>query len=259
MADNIIYNEDCFTTIDRLIEEGLFVDCILTSPPYNMTKRKGGYADTGRYDVYTDWKPEKEYIQWTVDLFNRFDKVLLDNRVIIYNFSYSIENPSMPYKLVAELANSTPFELVDTIIWKKKSGLPFPANGKRLCRNWEFVFVFARHSELNTYENNRRVKSVSEKTGQKYYEAVYNFVDAANNDGKCELNQATFSTELCLKLFDIYCQKGWVVYDPFMGTGTTARACVEYGCGYIGSELSEAQCEYAENRVNSFKKRQDMI
>lgn len=259
MADNIIYNEDCFTTIDRLIEEGRFVDCILTSPPYNMTKRKGGYADTGRYDVYTDWKPEKEYIQWTVDLFNRFDKVLLDNRVIIYNFSYSIENPSMPYKLVAELANSTPFELVDTIIWKKKSGLPFPANGKRLCRNWEFVFVFARHSELNTYENNRRVKSVSEKTGQKYYEAVYNFVDAANNDGKCELNQATFSTELCLKLFDIYCQKGWVVYDPFMGTGTTARACVEYGCGYIGSELSKAQCEYAENRVNSFKKQQDMI
>ena len=253
MADNIIYNEDCFTTIDRLIEEGRFVDCILTSPPYNMTKRKGGYADTGRYDVYTDWKPEKEYIQWTVDLFNRFDKVLLDNRVIIYNFSYSIENPSMPYKLVAELANSTPFELVDTIIWKKKSGLPFPANGKRLCRNWEFVFVFARHSELNSYENNRRVKSVSEKTGQKYYEAVYNFVDAANNDGKCKLNQATFSTELCLKLFDIYCQKGWVVYDPFMGTGTTARACVEYGCGYIGSELSEAQCEYAENRVNSFK------
>ena len=259
MADNIIYNEDCFTTIDRLIEEGRFVDCILTSPPYNMTKRKGGYADTGRYDVYTDWKPEKEYIQWTVDLFNRFDKVLLDNRVIIYNFSYSIENPSMPYKLVAELANSTPFELVDTIIWKKKSGLPFPANGKRLCRNWEFVFVFARHSELNTYENNRRVKSVSEKTGQKYYEAVYNFVDAANNDGKCELNQATFSTELCLKLFDIYCQKGWVVYDPFMGTGTTAHACVEYGCGYIGSELSKAQCEYAENRVNSFKKQQDMI
>lgn len=259
MADNIIYNEDCFTTIDRLIEEGRFVDCILTSPPYNMTKRKGGYADTGRYDVYTDWKPEKEYIQWTVDLFNRFDKVLLDNRVIIYNFSYSIENPSMPYKLVAELANSTPFEIVDTIIWKKKSGLPFPANGKRLCRNWEFVFVFARHSELNTYENNRRVKSVSEKTGQKYYEAVYNFVDAANNDGKCELNQATFSTELCLKLFDIYCQKGWVVYDPFMGTGTTARACVEYGCGYIGSELSKAQCEYAENRVNSFKKQQDMI
>ena len=250
MISNKIFNEDCFATIDRLIDAGQRVDCILTSPPYNMTKRKGGYADTGRYDVYNDWKPEKEYIQWTVDLFNKFDDVLQKNRVILYNFSYSIENPSMPYKLVAEIANNTPFELVDTVIWKKRAGLPFPANGKRLCRNWEFVFVFARHSELNTYENNRRIKSISEKTGQKYYEAVYNFVEAANNDGKCGLNQATFSTELCLKLFDIYCQKGWTVYDPFMGTGTTANACAKYGCSYIGSELSMAQCEYAENRVN---------
>lgn len=250
MELNKIYNEDCFSTISRMRENGLKVDCVLTSPPYNMTKRKGGYADTGRYDVYNDWKPENEYIQWTVDLFNQLDFVLNENRVILYNFSYSIENPSMPYKLVSHIVKYTDFDIVDTIIWKKKSGLPFPANGKRLCRNWEFVFVFGRKSELNSYENNRRIKSVSEKTGQKYYEAVYNFVDAANNDGKCELNQATFSSELCLKLFDIYCKKGWLVYDPFIGTGTTAVACKKYGCDYIGSELSEAQCQYSERRVD---------
>lgn len=250
MELNKIYNEDCFSTISRMRENGLKVDCVLTSPPYNMTKRKGGYADTGRYDVYNDWKPENEYIQWTVDLFNQLDFVLNENRVILYNFSYSIENPSMPYKLVSHIVKYTDFDIVDTIIWKKKSGLPFPANGKRLCRNWEFVFVFGRKSELNSYENNRRIKSISEKTGQKYYEAVYNFVDAANNDGKCELNQATFSSELCLKLFDIYCKKGWLVYDPFIGSGTTAVACKKYGCDYVGSELSEAQCQYSERRVS---------
>ena len=81
------------------------------------------------------------------------------------------------------------------------------------------------------------------------HEVIDYFVDAENNDGKCELNQATYSTELCVKLLDIYCKKGWVVYDPFMGTGTTANACVEYGCQYIGSELSAAQCEYANERV----------
>ena len=251
MEKNQIFNEDCFTTIDRFIQNNEFVDCVLTSPPYNMTKRKGGYADTGRYDVYNDWKPEEEYIQWTINLFNKLDGILNKNRVIIYNFSYSIENPTMPYKLVSELAKITPFELIDTIIWKKKCGLPFPANGKRLSRNWEFVFIFARHSEMDSYENNRRVKSVSEKTGQKYYEAIYNFIDASNNDGKCNLNQAAFSTELCLKLFDIYCKKGWTVYDPFMGTGTTGNACKSYGCYYYGSEISAAQCEHAVKRIES--------
>ena len=249
MEKNVIYNEDCFATMKKMEEEGLKVDCILTSPPYNMTKRKGGYADTGRYDVYTDWKPADEYISWTVDLFNQFDKVLEKDRVVLYNFSYSIENPSLPYRMVAAIVDNTPFNLIDTIIWKKKAGLPFPANGKRLSRNWEYVFVFARKGEEDTYENNRRVSSVSEKTGQKYYEAIYNFIPAANNDGKCDLNQATYSTELCFKLMDIYCKDGWCVYDPFMGTGTTAVACDRLGMDYIGSEISQKQCEYARERI----------
>ena len=36
---NKIYNEDCFLTMDKMQEK---VDVILTSPPYNMTKRRGG-------------------------------------------------------------------------------------------------------------------------------------------------------------------------------------------------------------------------
>lgn len=250
---NRIYNEDCMLTMQRLIDEKYFVDVVMTSPPYNMTKRKGGYADTGRYDVYVDWKSEEEYLKWTIDLFNRFDSVLNKQRPIIYNFSYSIENPSLPYKLISSIESNTNFRLVDTIIWKKKFGLPFPANSKRLCRNWEFVFIFTRENEMNTYENNRKIKSISEKTGQKYYEAIYNFVEAINNDGKCELNQATYSTELCSKLLDIYCKDGWVVYDPFVGTGTTAVACKRRGLAYIGSEISDKQCEFAIKRIKNYE------
>lgn len=253
MEINKIYNEDCFKTIEKMKENNIFVDLILTSPPYNMTKRKGGYADTGRYDVYEDWKTEKEYLNWTVDLFNELDKVLNKNRSILYNFSYSIENPSLPYKLIVAIEENTDFRLVDTIIWKKKSGLPFPANSKRLCRNWEYVFVFTRKDEMDTYENNRKVKSISEKTGQKYYEAIYNFVDAKNNDGKCPYNQATYSSELCNKLLDIYCQKDWLVYDPFMGSGTTAVACKLNNIDYIGSEISDNQVEFANERIKNLE------
>lgn len=246
-----IHNEDCFVTMQRMVSSGQKIDIVLTSPPYNMTKRKGGYADTGRYDVYEDWKTEDDYLRWTSDLFNMFGSVLNRNRPVLYNFSYSIENPSLPYKLVSRIESTTPFRLVDTIIWKKKCGLPFPANSKRLSRNWEFVFVFARHDEMDTYENNRRVKSVSEKTGQKYYEAIYNFVDAKNNDGKCPYNQATYSTELCEKLLDVYCKDGWTVYDPFMGSGTTAVACIRRGLPCIGSEISQKQVEFTNGRISA--------
>ena len=40
-----------------------------------------------------------------------------------------------------------------------------------------------------------------------------------------------------------------MVYDPFMGSGTTMAACIRYGLGCVGSEISEKQCEYAEERA----------
>lgn len=246
---NKIYNEDCFITMTNIRDN--FVDIVMTSPPYNMTARKGGYSDSGRYDQYEDWKTEEEYIDFTNKLFTNFDRIVKQNGVVLYNFSYSVENPSLPYKLVAEITNNTNWTLVDTIIWKKSAGLPFPANERRLSRNWEFVWVFVRKDEIDTFCCNKGVKKVSEKTGQKYYNVYYNFVDAKNNDGKTHsLNQATYSTELCTKLFDIYADKGYIVYDPFMGTGTTANACIINDLYYIGSEMSEKQCEYANNRVS---------
>lgn len=246
---NKIYNEDCFVTMSNMRDN--FVDIVMTSPPYNMTSRKGGISDTGRYDTYEDWKETEDYVGFTINLFREFDRVVKQNGVVLYNFSYSIENPTLPYILVNEIASKTNWGLADTIIWKKSAGLPFPANERRLSRNWEFVWVFVRKDEINTFNCNKGVKSVSEKTGQKYYNVYYNFIEAKNNDGKTHgLNQATYSTDLCRKLFEIYADEGYIVYDPFMGTGTTANACILSDLYFIGSEMSEKQCEYANQRIS---------
>ena len=205
--------------------------------------------------MYEDWKTEKEYLKFTSNVFKEYNRILNKDRVVLYNFSYSIENPSLPYKLVCEIESTTEFRLVDTIIWKKSCGLPFPANKRRLSRNWEFVWVFARKNEVNSFETNRNIKSINNK-GQNYYEVVYNFIEAKNNDKKTPmLNEATYSTDFCLKLLNIYAKDEYLVYDSFMGTGTTLNACkmsdLKLNC--IGSELSKAQCEYAENRLNKLK------
>ena len=83
------------------------------------------------------------------------------------------------------------------------------------------------------------------------YENIYNFIEAKNNDGSCPFNKATFSSELCEKLLDIYAMyDDTVVYDPFMGTGTTAVACKRMGFKCIGSEISENQVEWANKRLD---------
>ena len=105
-----------------------------------------------------------------------------------------------------------------------------------------------------TFSCNKEVVSTREN-GQKQYAPFYNFIEAKNNDGPCPFNKATFSTELCEKLLDIYAtHKGAVVYDPFMGSGTTAVACKRMGFNYIGSEISKNQVQWANERISKESK-----
>ena len=246
---NNIFNEDCFSTMEKMNNDS--IDIVLTSPPYNLTHRKGGYADkTKRYDVYTDWKSADEYLDWSVSLFEEYDRVLKNNKVVLYNFSYGIENPVLPYKLVSKLEQDTNWTIADTIIWKKSNAIPHPASYNRLNRIIEFVFVFCRKSEIKTFEAHKKISKIGENN-QKYYEIVDNFINAKNNDSSCNLNKATYSTELCEKLLKIYATDGYIVYDSFMGTGTTACACKNMGLNYIGSEISKDQVEFSNKRINA--------
>jgi site-specific DNA-methyltransferase (adenine-specific)/modification methylase len=248
MELNKIYNEDCLITMKDNIDKNC-VNVILTSPPYNMTKRKGGYADKQkRYDEYEDWKNEDEYVKWTINIFNSFNNILKENGVVLYNFSYSIENPSLPYRIVCEILNNTEFTIADTIVWKKGTAIPHPASYNRLNRIYEFVYVFCRKKELLTFETNKEVVKTSPK-GQNYYEIIDNFIIARNNDGSNPYNKATYSTELCDKLLGIYAKDKSIVYDPFMGTGTSAMSCLKRDLKYIGSELSLNQIEYFNERL----------
>lgn len=253
---NTIYNEDLFSTINRMNMGGIFADVILTSPPYNTgrncgekgnkTKRLDNHET--RYDIYMEKRSKDEYIEWTEEIFNAYDTILAENGCVLYNMSYGNENPTQMWLTIASIIENTNFTIADTIIWKKKTALPNNVSGNKLTRICEFVFVLCRKSEYKTFKSNKKVISYS-KRGQKIYENIYNFVEARNNDGSCKINKATYSTELCEKLLSVYAQDNSVVYDSFMGTGTTAVAALRLGHRYIGSELSEAQCKYAEERI----------
>lgn len=242
--ENVIFNENALSTMDKMPK---IVDVVMTSPPYNMTERTDSY--NGRYDVYSDKMNNDEYLKWTTKIFNGYDKVLKENGVIIYNFSYSHENPFLPYAIINEIHNNTEMTIADTFFWKKDYALPLSTSPTKLTRYVEFCFVIVRKKELYSFNTNKQVKSVNEKTGQSFYEIFPNIIDAKNNDGSNDLNKATFSTEFVRKCLRMYAKPGSVIYDSFMGTGTTAEACIIEKMTYVGSELSEEQCKYAEKRL----------
>ena len=256
MNINEIYNEDCFNTMQNMINSNMSVDVVLTSPPYctpNDDARK--YTDTKfneyqvHYDVFEGFNSNDEYREWSVKLFNSFDKILKNNGVVLYNISYTASNPDLVYLVISDIINNTNFTVVDCISWKKNNALPQNQNANRLTRVCEFVYVLARKSEVNTFKCNKEPS----KNG-KYKNLFYNYIEAPNNDildrSVQKLNNATFSSKLVISLLEIYAEREWVIYDPFMGTGTTAVGCKQFGCSYIGSELSKAQVEFSKARVS---------
>lgn len=250
---NKIYQENCFDTMKRIDK----VDLVLTSPPYNTARSNCDfYNDTNksryskRYEDFNDMKTDEEYIQWTVDLFNAFDNILARDGAVCYNISYGGEKPWLMWNVMSQIQMQTNFRIADCIVWKKKSALPNNVSPNKLTRICEFVFVLCRESEMATFYCNKGINSTSEK-GQTIYNNVFNYIDAPNNDETYPIHKATYSSLLCRKLIDLYChpKSQSVVYDPFMGTGTTAIACIREKRNYIGSELSERYCQWAENRI----------
>jgi len=260
---NKIYNMDCKELMNQMGEDT--VDVILTSPFYNTSKKAGKkgtlensnanpkYYHYLRYDVHVDSMTDEEYSEYTVDLFNKFDRVLSDNGVILYNMSYGADGASDMLKVINDISTYTDFTVADMIVWKKPTAMPNNVSHNKLTRIIEYIFVICRKDEFKTFNSNKKVTSVR-KTGQKAYENITNYIEAKNNDGSCPYNKATYSTDLCKQLLNIYAPDDSLVFDPFIGSGTTANACVELGLDYIGTEISDNQFKWAKNRIENTKK-----
>lgn len=232
---NKIFCEANLVTMSNMPDK--FISGIITSPPYNIgTKRKDCYYDNG-YNEYDNLSQDK-YLAIRLAEFKEFGRIIKDDGVICYNISYHNENPILPILLVSQIHNETQFTIADKIIWKKKSAIPFQTSPTKLSRLCEIIYVFVKKSHLHNFKTNKIVSSVNPNTRQKFYKNYTNYIEAANNDGIKSQLKCAYSEELVCKLCDIYFPIDSLIYDPFSGLGTTARACLKSNRFFIGSEIN---------------------
>lgn len=245
---NTIYNEDNIETMKKIPSN--YIDGIICSPPYNFTtKRSDMYYDNGYSHI--DNLSEEEYIKIRIAEFKEFGRIVKDKGVILYNISYGHNNPILPLLLITEVHKQTDLTLADMISWKKSNSIPFQTSPNKLSRLVEQVYVIVKKKHLQDFKANKEVSSVNQKTGQKFYKNYVNFIEAKNNDGIKSKLKASYSEELVDKLINIYFDEESIIYDPFMGTGTSARSCIKNRLYFIGSELDK---EHYDVSIDTIKK-----
>ena len=245
---NKIFNENNIETMNRITDKT--ISGIITSPPYNITtKRKDSYYNNGYSE--NDNLTEEEYLEIRTTEFKEFSRIMIDRGVICYNISYHNENPILPTLLMTKIHNETDLTIADIITWKKSNSIPFQTSPTKLSRICELVYVIVKKKHLHDFITNKKISKINKKTNQKFYKNYTNLIEAKNNDGiKCKL-KASFSEDFVEKLLNIYFPEESTIYDPFMGIGTTSRACYKSNRYFIGSELDKEHYDISTSLLNS--------
>lgn len=197
---NKIYFEDCIKTMAKMHNDS--IDMVFTSPPYNRKRND-------KYSHFNDIN--NHYFDFLVKVIDECLRVCSGN--VFINIQKNYYNKADVFKLFGYYANV----LTEVFIWEKTN--PMPAAGLAITNSYEFVLCLGPTLKSNrTYTKNHLSTSVNRMT--KEHKAIMHPL------------VADFFIENFTKPNDL-------IYDPFIGTGTTALACKKLGRDYLGSEISE--------------------
>jgi site-specific DNA-methyltransferase (adenine-specific) len=235
---NKIYNEDCLETLKKIDDKS--IDLVITSPPYNMNLRirNGLYCSrqivkefSSKYEGFDDNLPIDDFYNLHL---NVLKELLRTSSIIFYNIQIVTGSKRAFFKIIGELADY----LKDIIIWDKGYAQPAMAHNV-LNRRTEMILVFDSNNAIS-----RQFKTANFSRGT--LDDIWQI-----KRGKKVVNShsAVFPSELVKTIIENFSNKGDLVYDPFMGTGTTAIVARELNRNFIGSELTGKYFDIINQRL----------
>jgi site-specific DNA-methyltransferase (adenine-specific) len=245
-----------------------FIDATITSPPYdNLRTYKDGIGDDWSFEIF---KP----------IANELFRITKQGGVVVWvvgDATIDGDETGSSFKQ-ALYFKEIGFKLFDTMIYQK-TGTPFPQK-VRYNQIFEYMFVFSKDkpSTFNpilkpnitagAVRNSRKFrnkdgelipgmqgnKPIAEFGIENNIWIIKNGMYKSTNDLVAFQHPAIFPEELAQKHIQTWTNEGDLVYDPFMGSGTTAKKSIELSRNYIGSEISKEYFDIATERLSQLKK-----
>ena len=266
MELNKIYNESCLETMKKMEENS--IDLIITSPPY-ADRRKTTYGG-----IHPD-----RYVEWWLEISKELQRVLKPTGSFILNIKENVvdgERHTYVLELIIAMRKQG-WLWTEEYMWHKKNSFPgyWP---NRLRDGWERLLHFTKEKKFNMYQDQVRVpigdwaktrlenpteydkerqeSSVGSGFGVKRANWVNKDLVLPNNvlhlaaEAGNKSHSAAYPEKLPEFFIKLFTKPNDLVYDPFMGSGTTAKVSLHLNRNFVGSEISEEYYEVANKRIN---------
>jgi site-specific DNA-methyltransferase (adenine-specific) len=247
---NKIINEDLLEAIDFLPDD--FVDLLFIDPPYNLTK-KFNKRLFKEMDVL-------EYELWLDSWLSKLIKVLKKNSSIYICGDW--KSSSSIFKVASKY-----FQVRNRITWEREKGRGAKSNWKN-CTEDIWFFTNSEKYTFNVDEVKLRRKVIAPYTDELRKPKDWSiskdgkFRDTSPSNIWTDISIPFWSMpentehptqkpeKLLAKIILASTNKGDVVFDPFIGSGTTAVVAKKLGRKYIGVEIDEVYCSLALKRLD---------
>jgi site-specific DNA-methyltransferase (adenine-specific) len=227
------------------------VDLVITSPPYNMNLRisKGKYRSrqivkefSTKYSDFSDNLPIDEYYKFHSNVIKELLRV---SNLIFYNIQIVTGSKRAFFRIIGEYSNF----LKEIIVWDKGNAQP-AMQQQVLNKRTELILIFEKD-----YPISRQFR----KSGTFKRGTLDDLWEIKRDRSKSSEHSAVYPEQLVRKILINFSKKENIVYDPFLGTGTTAKVCKELSRYYIGSEISKNYYNIAIKRLKDINESLDLF
>jgi len=232
-----LYNDDCLSVMDTLTSKGVIVDTIIADPPYNLIgkmnsihlfrqdkkyNRKSHCKETMAFDVAFD------QITWLGKAVKLLKK---GGHLIVFNDWENMGD-------IAKELRKLKIKVKCLNHWQKLNPLP---------AEWQRRFVPGREYFLHAVKQGAYTFNTD-----KVHHGSFTMGLTPNSEKYFGKHPTQKPINLMTDILSILTNKGDLVLDPFMGSGTTGVACKSIERNFIGIEIDEKYFDIAETRINVF-------
>jgi site-specific DNA-methyltransferase (adenine-specific) len=217
-----LYLGDCLEYMKSMPDKS--VDAVITSPPFNLGNDHHTYNK--RHYPYDDDMPEEKYQEWQIIILDGLYKILSDVGSLFYQHKNRIRNGIQitPYQWILK----SKFLVKQELVWRNGSQ---NFDKIRFYPQTERIYWLAKSSNI-VIDNTINATD------------IFNWGAVGIGGEHTRAFPVDFPKQMlaCLPAAQI-------IFDPFMGSGTTGVACMQLGRKFIGCEIDLNYFEIAKKRI----------